>query len=44
MLGIFAYDLVHPQTDEERPKIAAFRTWTLGAVAGKVVGSDTRAA
>jgi LysR family glycine cleavage system transcriptional activator len=29
----FAYYLVHPQAFHERPKVAAFRSWIIGAAA-----------
>jgi LysR family glycine cleavage system transcriptional activator len=33
LLDDFAYYLVYPEASRERPKVAAFRTWILGAAA-----------
>jgi LysR family glycine cleavage system transcriptional activator len=35
LLEAFAYYLVYPEADHERPKVAAFRTWILNAAAAE---------
>jgi len=35
LLEDFAYYLVYPEGNGERPKVAAFRTWILNAAAGE---------
>ena len=41
LLEAFAYYLVYPEAHHEQPKVAAFRTWILGAAAGNVIRRTT---